>query len=75
MRTRDTTRRCFISIELCHLAKNCINTRRIEDEKNAKADNIIKEMRQQWVPKSFENTHPITNEDVSQKLDDSTIST
>ena len=28
MRTRDTARRCFIFIELGHLANNCMNTRR-----------------------------------------------
>lgn len=33
MRKRDTTKRCFICIELGHLAKNCMNTERIEDEK------------------------------------------
>ena len=54
MRTRDTTRRCFIFIELGHLSKNCMDTRRIEDEKKAKADNIRKQVRQQWIPKKFE---------------------
>ena len=42
MRTRDTTKRCFICIELGHLAKNYMNTRRIEDEKKEKAKNIRK---------------------------------
>ena len=45
MRTRDTTRRCFFCIKLGHLAKNCMNTRRIEDGKKAKDDNIRKKMR------------------------------
>ena len=58
MRKRDTTKRCFICTELGHLAKNCVNTRRIEDEKKAKDDNIRKQMRQQWVPKSTENASP-----------------
>ena len=40
MRKRDTTKRCFICIELGHVAKNCMNTSRIEDEKKAKNDNI-----------------------------------
>ena len=55
MRKRDTTRRYFICIELRHLAKNCINTGRIEDEKKDKDDNIRKQMRQQWIPKSSKN--------------------
>ena len=40
MRKRDTTKRCFTCNELGHLAKNCMNTRRVEDEKKAKANNI-----------------------------------
>ena len=73
MRKRDTTKRCFICTELSHL--NCMNTRRIEDEKKAKADNIRKKMRQQWVPKSIENASPNNDEQVTQELSDSTIST
>ena len=46
MRKRDTTKRCFICIELGHLAKNYMNTGRIEYEKKAKDDNIQKYMRQ-----------------------------
>ena len=42
LRKRDTTRRCFICTELGHLAKNCMNTGRIEDEKKEKDDNIRK---------------------------------
>ena len=48
---------CFICTKLGHFAKNCIKTRRIEDEKKAKADNIKKQMRQKWVPKSLENAN------------------
>ena len=44
MRTRDTTRRCFICTKLGHFAKNYMNTGRVEDEKKAKADNIIKQI-------------------------------
>ena len=40
MRKRDTTKRCFICIELGHLAKSYMNTGRIEDEKKEKVDNI-----------------------------------
>ena len=75
MRTRDTTRRCFICTKLSHLAKNCINIGRIEDEKKAKADNIRKQMRQQWILKSFENASPSNDENVTQELGDSSIST
>ena len=75
MRTRDTTRRCFTCIELGHLAKNCMNTRRIEDEKKAKVDNIRKQMRQQLIPKYFENASLSNDEHVTQELGDSSIST
>ena len=46
MRKRDTTKRCFVCTKLGHLAKNYMNNRRIEDEKNARAENIRKKMRQ-----------------------------
>ena len=42
MRKRDTTKRCFICTKLSHLAKNYMNTRRIEDGKKARASNIRK---------------------------------
>ena len=54
-RKRDTTKRCFICTKLGHLAKNRMNTGRIEYEKKVTDDNIRKQMRQQWVPKSSEN--------------------
>ena len=75
MRTRITTRRCFICIELGHLAKNCMNTGRIEDEKKAKVDNTRKPMRQKWILKSSENASPSHEENVTQELGDSSIST
>ena len=40
MTKKDTTKRCFICREPGHLSKNYMNSRRIEDEKKAKADNI-----------------------------------
>ena len=46
MRKRDTTKRCFICIELDHPTKNCMNIGRIEDEKKEKANNIQEQMRQ-----------------------------
>ena len=52
-----------------------MNTRRIEDEKKEKADNIRKQMRQQWVPKSSENASLSNDEQVIQELGDSTFYT
>ena len=75
MRKIDTTKRCFTCIELGHLAKNSTNIGRIEDEKKEKANNIRKQMRQQWVPKSIENASSRNDGQVTQELDDSTIST
>ena len=75
MRTRDTTRRCFICTKLGHLAKNCMNTRRIEDEKKAKVDNIKKKMRQHWIPKSSKTAILNNDEHVTQELGDSNTST
>ena len=45
MRKRDTTKRCFIYIELEDLAKNYMNRGRIEEKKKSKANNIKKQMR------------------------------
>ena len=71
MRKRDSTRRCFICIELGNIAKNYMNTRRIEDEKKAKAENIRKQMRQQWIPKSSEDRIS-RNEDIIPSNSDDT---
>ena len=75
LRKRDTTKTCFIFTELGHLAKDCMNAYRIEYENKEKADNVIKQMRQQLVPKSNKNTSPSNDEQVTQELSDSTIST
>ena len=75
MRTRDTTRRCFICTKLGHLSKSYMNTGRIEDVKKAKDYKIRKQMRQQWFPKSTENASPNNDEKFTQELDDSTIYT
>ena len=75
MRTRDTTRRCFICIELGHLAKNYMNIEMIEDKKKSKANNIGKKMRQQWIPKSSENASLSYEAHVTQELANSSIST
>ena len=75
MRKRDTTKRCFIFTELGHLAKNYMNTGRIEAEKKEKVDNIRKQMRQQWIPKSSGNASPRNNEHVTQEVGDTIVST
>lgn len=72
LRKKDTTIRCYTCTELGHIAKNCMNTKKVEDEKKAKADNIRKQMRQQWVPKSTEQDNS-SNGPVTQELGDPTI--
>ena len=52
-----------------------MNNGRVEDEKKAKVDNIRKEMRQQWIPKSSKNVSLSHDTDVIQYLGDSSIST
>ena len=74
MRRKDTTIRCYTYIELGHIAKNCMNIGRIEDEKKEKIDNIRKQMRQQWIPKSTEHASLSNDGHVSQEVGDSTIS-
>ena len=72
-RKKDTTIRCYTCTELGHIAKNCMNIKKVEDEKKAKADNIRKQMKQQWIPKSTEQEN--SNDGiVTQGLSDSTIS-
>ena len=75
MRKRDTTKRCFFCTELGHIFKNSMNTGRIEDEKQGKDDNIQKQMRQKWVPKSTESASPRNDDQVTQELGDTIIST
>ena len=52
-----------------------MDTKRIEDEKKAKVDNIRKQMRQQWIPKSSENASLSNEAHVTQELGDARIST
>ena len=73
IRKRDTTKRCYIFIELGHLAKNYMNTRRIEDEKKVRADNIKRKMRQKWILETLWNASLRNNEHVTQDLGDTTI--
>ena len=49
-----------------------MNIKRIEDEKKVKADNIRKQMKQQWVPNSTEQDK--SDGSVTQEMGDSTIS-
>ena len=74
MRKRDTTKICFTCIELGHLAKNYMNTSTMEDEKKEKADNIQKQMRQQWIPKSTQDNSSSNDGQITQELGDSTPS-
>ena len=52
-----------------------MNIGRIEDEKKAKADNIKKQMRQQWIPKSSQNASLRNDDFVTQELGGTSIST
>ena len=72
-RKKDTTIRCYTCTELGHIAKNCMNIGKVEDEKKVRADNIQKQMRQQWIPKSTEQESS-NDGNVTQELGDSTIS-
>ena len=58
LRKRDTIIRCFKCTKLGHIAKNCMNVGEVEDGKKEKIDSIRKQMRQQWIPKSTEQTNP-----------------
>ena len=49
-----------------------MNIGRVEDEKKARADNIRKQMRQQWIPKSTEQQNS-NDENVTHEMGDSTI--
>ena len=68
------TIRCYTSTKFGHLAKKCMNTCRIEDEKKEKVDNIIKKMRKQWIPKSTKEASPRNDGHVTEDVGDSTIS-
>ena len=72
LRKRDTTVRCYTCTKLGHIAKNCMNIEIIEDEKKTRADNIWKQMKQNWIPRSTEQDNA-SNDHVTQRLGDSTI--
>ena len=42
LRKKDTTIRCYTCTKLGHIAKNCMNIGKFEDEKMAREDKIIK---------------------------------
>ena len=73
-RKRNTTIRCYTCTELDHIAKNCMNIGRVEDEKKARADNIRKQMRQQWILKSSKETNSNHGSEVTQEVGDSILS-
>ena len=74
-RKRDSIVRCYTCTEIGHIAKNCMNIGKIEDEKKAKVDNIRKQMRQQWIPKTTEETSSNHGSDVTQEVGDPILST
>ena len=73
LRKKDTTIRCYTCAGLGHIAKNCMNIDKVEDEKKARADNIRKQMRQQWIPKSTEQISQ-NSENVTHEVGDLNIS-
>ena len=74
LRKRDITVRCYTCTELGHIAKNYMNIGKIEDEKKIKADNIRKQMRQQWITKSTEETNSNHGSEVTHEMSDSNLS-
>ena len=50
-----------------------MNIRKVEDEKKARADNIRKQMKQQWIPKSTKETSSNHGREVTQEVSDSII--
>ena len=51
-----------------------MNIGKVEDEKKARADNIKKQMRQQWIPKSTKETSSNHGSEVTQEVGDSILS-
>ena len=50
-----------------------MNIDKVEDEKKARADNIRKQMRQQWIPKSTEQIS-LNSENITHEVGNLTIS-
>ena len=51
-----------------------MNIGKIVDEKKIKEDNIRKQMRQQWIPKTTEETSSNHERNVTQEMGDSILS-
>ena len=51
-----------------------MNIGNIKDEKKVRADNIRKQMRQQWIPKSTEDANSNHGSEVTQEVGDSILS-
>ena len=51
-----------------------MNIGKVEDEKKARVDNIKKQMRQQWIPKSTKETSSNRGSEVTQEVGDSITS-
>ena len=51
-----------------------MNIRKVEDENKVRTDNIRKQMKQQWIPKSTEDTSSNHGSEVTQEVGDSILS-
>ena len=51
-----------------------MNINKVEDEKKVKANNIRKQMKQQWIPKSTKETSSNHGSEVTQEVGDSILS-
>ena len=74
VRKRYSTVRCYTCTKIGHIAKNCMNIGKIEDEKKAKANIIRKKMRKQWIPKTTKETSSNHEGNVTQEMGDSILS-
>ena len=73
-RKKDSTIRCYTFTELGHISKNYMNIRKVQDKKKARADNIRKKMKQQWIPKTNEETNSNHGSEVTHEVGDSNLS-
>ena len=51
-----------------------MNIRKVEDEKKRRVDNIKKQMKQKWIPKSTEETNSNHGSEVTQEVGNSILS-
>ena len=68
LRKKDTTIRCYTCTKVGHIAENYMNIGKVKDEKKARVDNIRKQMRQQWIPKSIKETNSNHGSEVTQEV-------